>query len=235
MTFYGTDLTRVHHEDFGALARAAASTLIDLLGICDHRAAPLVDLGCGSGIFAKALSDRGFDVHGFDVSKEMLKVAKKTAPKAKFSLGSAHRANLPSALAITAIGEVLAYADDEPPDLPRTFQRVHEALRPGGLFLFDMPTPGRSQGGYERFVENEKWSMHLAVEEQERVLSRKIILFTKGARGTYTRTAEVHTQALFTATEVLDTLRNVGFRARPLRGYAGFELPSGWSAFVARR
>lgn len=236
--FYGPNLTRVHHDDFGAVARAAAGTLVSALGVRDRQEGPVVDLGCGSGILARELSDRGFSVHGFDVSKEMLRLARKNAPRARFSEGSAHRATLPSCSAVTAIGEVLGYIGPKekgPPALDATFRRIHQALRPGGIFLFDLAGPGRARGGYSKFVETERWSMHLEVAETGPRLTRAITLFTKASRGLYERTHEVHTLMLFRSTEVLDRLRAVGFKARPIKGYSGMPLSDGWSAFIARK
>lgn len=236
--FYGPNLARVHHEDFGAFARAAALTLVELLGIRDANEGPVVDLGSGSGIMAKELTERGYAVHGFDVSSEMVKLARSIAPKAKFSQGSAHRAKLPRCVAVTAIGEVLGYQnpkDKKPPSLANTFRQIFTALRPGGVFLFDLAGPGRSRGGYERFVETERWSMHLAVREEELHLQRRITLFAKKNKATYERTQETHELVLAKPLDVLENLRGAGFKARAIRGYANLELPNGWSAFVARK
>ncbi len=236
--FYGPNLTRVHHDDFGQVARAAAATLVSALGVRDQKEGPVVDLGCGSGILARELTDRGFSVHGFDVSKEMIRLARKNAPKARFSEGSAHRATLPGCAAVTAIGEVLGYIGPKemgPPPLDGSFRRIHHALKPGGIFMFDLAGPGRARGGYSKFVEHERWSMHLEVQETNARLTRSITLFTKASRGLYERTHEVHTLALFRASEILEKLRAAGFKARPVKGYAGLALGEGWSAFIARK
>lgn len=46
----------------------------------------ILDLGCGSGKDAKIFIDRGYHVIGIDLSKELLKIAKKTVPDAEFKL-----------------------------------------------------------------------------------------------------------------------------------------------------
>lgn len=46
--------------------------------------AKILDLGCGAGRDAKYFSEKGHDVIAVDFSSEMLKIAKKIAPKAKF-------------------------------------------------------------------------------------------------------------------------------------------------------
>ncbi len=44
----------------------------------------ILDAGCGHGQASKKFSERGFEVTGIDLSKNMLAHAKKAAPKAKF-------------------------------------------------------------------------------------------------------------------------------------------------------
>lgn len=46
--------------------------------------AKVLDVGCGSGADANYLMSKGFKVVGIDLSENMLKLAKKIAPKAKF-------------------------------------------------------------------------------------------------------------------------------------------------------
>jgi hypothetical protein len=85
----------------------------------------------------------------------MVELARQRAPEARFIGSSLLGAELPACVAVTAIGECLNYATD-----PRTgrqqlatlFGRIHQALRPGGLFLFDVAEPGR-----ERRVPRRTW------------------------------------------------------------------------------
>lgn len=44
----------------------------------------ILDVGCGSGVKAKYLTDRGLKVVGIDISDKLLKIAKKEVPQAKF-------------------------------------------------------------------------------------------------------------------------------------------------------
>jgi SAM-dependent methyltransferase len=115
----------------------------------------VVDLGAGSGITARVLIDAGYQVLGVELSPDMVELARQRAPEARFIGSSLLGAELPACVAVTAIGECLNYATD-----PRTgrqqlatlFGRIHQALRPGGLFLFDVAEPGR-----ERRVPRRTW------------------------------------------------------------------------------
>lgn len=44
----------------------------------------ILDVGCGNGPVAKFFTDKNFDVVGIDISRNMLKLARKNVPKAKF-------------------------------------------------------------------------------------------------------------------------------------------------------
>jgi len=48
--------------------------------------AKVLDIGCGGGQDSKFLSDSGCSVLGIDVSKEMIRLAKKFAPKTNFKI-----------------------------------------------------------------------------------------------------------------------------------------------------
>jgi 2-polyprenyl-3-methyl-5-hydroxy-6-metoxy-1,4-benzoquinol methylase len=84
----------------------------------------VVDLGCGSGIFAAILSEAGYDVRGVDPAPAMVDLARTHAPRATIELGSVHDFELPRAVAIVALGEVLNYATDSRAGLDARARRV---------------------------------------------------------------------------------------------------------------
>src|SRR5436190_7756662 len=101
-TFYGPEQAGIHHERFGRLAARAADLLLRELASADLRTGTVVDLGCGSGILARRMTDAGYDVLGVDVSAAMLDIARAQAPKARFVEAPLLDAELPPAVAITA-------------------------------------------------------------------------------------------------------------------------------------
>ena len=146
---YEEDLAYVHDEGFGHVARNAAAELVKQLHAIRIREGLVVDLGCGTGILAEQLAKAGFDVLGFDVSEAALKIARQRAPKATFHHESFVRAELPVCAAVTAVGEVFNFLFDpqnSPAALAKVIKRVHRALAPGGLFLFDLVTLGLRTG-----------------------------------------------------------------------------------------
>ncbi|MGE3275132.1 MAG: methyltransferase domain-containing protein [Vicinamibacterales bacterium] len=143
---YGEDLAWVHHVGFGGFAREAAPGLLALLRARGLAGGTVVDLGCGDGGWLVALGRAGYDAVGIEQSPAFVALARRAAPRARVVQGSIHGVALPPAAACTALGEVLNYGltpRAATRALPRLFRRVHRALAPGGLFVFDMVVAGR--------------------------------------------------------------------------------------------
>jgi len=237
---YCDDLAYIHDVGFGQYANAAATELLGHLSEMDHREGTVVELGCGSGIMAETLLNAGFDVVGFDISRGMINLARARVPKAEFHLASFLDVPLPSAIAVAAIGEVFNYRFDSRNTrqrLERVFGRVFEALAPGGLFLFDVATPGRvPDGGHHGYTEGEGWAcLYTAKEDAKRkTITRTITSFRQVGR-LYRRDHEVHELQLFDRAEVREGLRAVGFQVRTLQSYGNMRFPRGCVGFLARK
>jgi SAM-dependent methyltransferase len=236
---YREGLAHIHDDRFGEIARSAAPVLLDALKRAGLVEGLVIDLGCGSGLFAEPLAAEGYDVLGYDVSRPMLSLARRRVPKATFRLGSLHEAPLPRAIAVTGIGETFNYFVRRPLSeaaLARLFERIRRALLPGGILLFDMAAPGRVRGGgpvKSHFVE-EDWAILVTTEEDpgRRILTRHIVSFRR--RGSsYRRSEETHYQRLFEKRRVLALLRAAGFRARALGGYGEIRFPRRLVGYIA--
>ncbi len=233
--FYARDLAHVHDAGFGDFARDAAPGLLHRLRRAGIRDGLVVDLGCGSGIWARALLDAGHDVLGVDVSADLLALARRRAPEARFVRGSAYDVDLPPCAAVTALGEVLNYGAP-PRGLRRVLRRVHAALEPGGLLIFDVAGPGRAGARPRRtWHEDDGWLLCVEVAEDRgrRELTREIAVFRRSGRA-WRRSDEVHRLRLFGRGTVLAELAAAGFAAEALGGYGRRpRFPAGWAGFAA--
>jgi SAM-dependent methyltransferase len=236
---YHEDLAYIHDAGFGGYAQNAAPILLDALCKSGIYSGLVIDLGCGSGILAAAVSAVGYDVLGFDISQGMLALARKRAPQARFVHQSVWTTEIPSCVAVTAIGEIVNYRVDRgntDAALRRLFRRVYAALCPGGLFLFDAAGPGRVIGpGPQQFNrDGEDWAvMATAVEDHERrMLTRRITSFRRVGK-LYRRHEEVHELRLFPRSELTGQLRKAGFRVRPLSHYGPVQFPPGYVSLLA--
>lgn len=237
---YADDLAYVHDVGFGDFARDAAPWLLETLAERGISGGHVIDLGCGSGIWAAALLAAGYTVTGYDQSAAMIRLARKHAPGGKFRIKSFLDAALPSCVAVTALGEIFNYLFDTKNSLERLaelFGRLYTALEPGGMLIFDVATPGREpQVRRSAFRQADDWAcLFEAVEDrQQRLLTRTITTYRK--RGSaYRRHDEMHRLRLYEPQELLSLLRQAGFRARRVKNYGPCTFPPGYVGFVATK
>ncbi len=98
----------------------------------------VLDVCCGTGRLARLLSERGLSVTGIDVSSRMIRHARTHAPQAEFLVRDA------TAFSFDPVFDAAVSTFDSlnhilsPEALRQTFRNVLAALKPGGLFVFDV-------------------------------------------------------------------------------------------------
>ena len=110
-------------------------TTLSLLG--NIKGKKILDFGCGTGIYAKNLTKKGAKVHGFDISREMLNIAKKYAPEATFKQGSGYDIPFNEEFDIVIASLVLDYFKD----WNKVFKNVKRRLKKNGIFVFSIGNP----------------------------------------------------------------------------------------------
>lgn len=111
-------------------------TTLKLLG--NVKGKKILDLGCGTGIYAKILTGRGAKVKGIDISEEEIKIARKEVPKVEFKVGSAEKLpykNKEFDIVLAAL--VLEHFKD----WNKVLKETHRVLKLNGLFIFSMGNP----------------------------------------------------------------------------------------------
>ncbi|HEX4960705.1 MAG TPA: class I SAM-dependent methyltransferase [Thermoanaerobaculia bacterium] len=246
MESYSDDLAYIHDAGFGDFARGAAPGLLQTFRRNGVKDGLVVDLGCGSGIWAEILLGEGYEVLGVDLSPGMLALARQRAPEATFLQASLHEVELPRCAAVTALGECVNYLfDPEDADVPsaaslqRLFARVYAALRPGGLFVFDVAEPGQVPPDQPRkgMTSGLGWVIQVEVREdpKARLLTRSMIFHRLLEGDRIRRGEEVHHQRLYTKKEVKAALAGAGFQVRTARAYGTVPLPLAHTVFLARK
>jgi SAM-dependent methyltransferase len=98
----------------------------------------LLDVCCGSGQWARELTRLGYHVTGLDASPAMIKLARKTAPSARFLIADArHFYFVNSFSSIISAFNSLAHASSVE-DLLLIFRSVRRALSRDSVFAFDL-------------------------------------------------------------------------------------------------
>ena len=241
--FYGAEQAAIHHTTFGDLAADAAALIVARLAVTGLTDGRVTDLGCGSGILAAALIDAGYTVDGIDLSADMIDLARANAPAGQFTVGSVHDAAIRPSVAVAATGEVLNYAVDPRAGLDAlksVASSVFTALAPGGIFTFDISTPGRNLGAEVRHVfhDHDTWLLGMHATETDHRLDRRIVILSREPDGRYRRTDEEYHLMLYDADTVTDALETVGFDVEVRQAYSeatASQPASGWAVFVATK
>ena len=237
---YADDLAHIHHRGFTSLARGMAPALISLVRREGFRgdarqAAPIVEVGCGSGVLAERFLAAGYDVLGIDRSPSMIRIARATAPGARFRVASLERARLPRAIAVIAIGEIMTYVPGGLPVLARFFRNVRRALVPGGLFIFDFIESTERRTYRRKEFAGDDWKIVLSAwtNHTGRMLTRDMTLWRR--TGERTRTGhEAHRIRIYSRDEIGRALTAAGFRFEMRRTLGGYRLIAGDLVVIAR-
>lgn len=239
---YRSDLAQVHHLHHDDVAEAAAQELIARLHERSISEGLIVDLGCGSGVTAKALNQAGYDVLGIDISPDMIEIARRTAPESTFQCASLFDVEIPTCVAVTAIGESVNYAFDERASfnaIAELAESVFEALEPGGLAMLDSAGPGRAEPGSvtdSRF-NHEDWMVLVRTtgSQDGLELTREITIFRREQDDVWRRSDEEHRLRLYSPEVVTERLLHAGFDVLVLSGYDDLTFPTGWAGFLGHK
>lgn len=196
--------------------------IMQILNKLDYQPKSVADLACGTGETTVPFANLGISSYGIDISKEMLKVAKKKTEESetniKFLEQDMKKLDLPELVDL-----VVCYHDGmnyilSVTELRQVFAQVYENLVPGGYFIFDLNTVNRFQ------TANQEEDITV-INEEERFLAWEtdydsatdiwtinLTGFIKVEDGLYHRFEETHREKHYSEGEVLTTLRKTGFK-----------------------
>lgn len=175
--------------------------VLDVMGACRR----VLDQGCGTGLLAIALADRGKEVHGIDVNPDMLGYARRAVRDAgrtdvHLRLGDAQSLDFPDG---SFDGVVCNNVVFFVPDPLRLVGEAYRVLRPSGIFVVSGPVHRYDFGKLTRHIEREFDSKRVGDPTRRALgdfVEMSAALRSEGMPNTYT------------AGEMVDLLREVGFR-----------------------
>jgi SAM-dependent methyltransferase len=105
----------------------------------------VLDLGCGTGVFALLLADRGVSVIGVDPARASLEVARAKPGAERVTWISGDASAIPASMSVDAVTMTANVAQVflADADWDGTLAAVFGALRPGGRLLFETRHPSR--------------------------------------------------------------------------------------------
>ena len=179
----------------------------------------VVDLACGTGSLTLLLAKRGYAVTGVDLSPDMLAVAADKCgaldpPPLLLCQDMSRLRLMEPADAVVCCLDSLNYVT-RPAAVRRTFRRVWEALRPGGLFLFDIRTPDMLRGMDGTVCLDETEDAYCVwrgdFSRKRNILTYGLDLFYAQPDGRWTREGELHEEYAYDPAELARWLAEAGF------------------------
>lgn len=181
----------------------------------------IADCACGTGNIALRLARLGHSVTGLDLSPDMLRIAAEKARQAGLRVPfvcedmralSLHR---PVDVVTACCDGVNYLASLE--DVSRFFLAAREALKPGGLLLFDVSSEYKLSRvlGNNTFAEDDGERAYIwqnSYDDNTRLVSMELSFFVKEG-ALYRRFTEEHTQRAHSEAELLALLSDAGYEA----------------------
>ncbi len=133
--FYHDKRTKMHPGGWFFNEYLEMPSTLELLGNVKDK--KILDYGCGSGIYTKILTKKGAKVKGFDISEEMLRIAKKNNPDIEFKQGSGYNIPFTEKFDIILASLVVHYMKD----WNKMFREMGRVLNKGGIVIFSTGNP----------------------------------------------------------------------------------------------
>jgi SAM-dependent methyltransferase len=210
------------------------------------RVRSVLDLACGTGSAAIEFARRGYDCTGLDVSEGMLKIARRKARAAGQPMRFLH-CDMTSFKLSQPVDMITCFFDSvnhilEKDEIRQTFRCVHNALKPGGLFIFDINTL-RALRCWARFTTVREASAVYSVWQGSFDKSRQLAaigmtFFRRQRDGSYVRSSTEIPERGFKLNEWAAMLRSAGFGRPEAYKCFSFEKPDRTThrvCFVCRR
>ena len=185
-----------------------------------------VDLACGTGNVSLPLMEMGYQVCGLDGSADMLNLATRKArqrglaiPFVRQDLRS-FQLHRPVDLAVCAIDGINYLTDLK--DVEKFFCRVHENLRPGGVFVFDISSAYKLEhilaNQFYGWDEDEGACLWFnEYDSENRILTLELLFLIKEGE-LYRKVPETQRQRAHKVEELVPRLREAGFSSVEIYG-----------------
>jgi SAM-dependent methyltransferase len=203
----------------------------------DLRFRSAADIGCGTGLFARYLSDCwGAPVWAVDISPEMLRVAESNCLGANVRLlrQDIRCLRLPEPVdLVTSNFDALNHLTGQG-DLRVAFQRIAGNLRPGGHLYFDLVTPCQPLGGGMTYVRRMNTRSRQMIKRIRWDTARNMISVFVVMRSIDSPepTLEIYRERAYSFAEVGGWLLDAGFVIRGVHNALTLEPASGCPARI---
>jgi len=200
----------------------------------------ILEIGCGTGNYLKAFLNKGYDISGVDISKEMLEVARKKC-NCELYQGDMRDFKIEKKFDVILIMfDVLSYVNENE-GIVKTLQNVREHLNENGKLIFlvwnglAVLSDPRGEGIREIEKENvkviRKFTPVLKANKQVVEAHFKYWLIDKESNKIIQETEEIHPMRIFFPQEIKYFLETNGFRVKTMSDFMDVNKPVDEKAF----
>jgi SAM-dependent methyltransferase len=174
----------------------------------------LLDVCCGSGQWARELTQLGYHVTGLDASLSMIRLARKTAPSACFVVADARNFHLLKSFSgVISAFNSLAHAISAE-DLLLIFRNVRQTLARTAAFVFDLSMDeayvSRWRGKFSSHVDDLTFTLEPSYDRISRIAKNRISIANRDGEP-IPSTAFTISQHCYSEGEIRDALRLADF------------------------
>ncbi len=216
----------MRHVNYGRWAHY----LRDLFSHAAIEVEQVLDIACGTGSLILKLRDLGFSVLAFDESLAMVRIAreKARARRRRFPIWRGSMSSFavkPAVDAIVCTYDSINYCMNEAA-CAAVLQQVAQALRPGGVFIFDICTVKNSRKHFRRYYEKDETDEFRYIRQSYYIANKSIqVNEFYIQKNSSPLVHEIHQQKIYRIDEIIkviprDRLQVVGI-------YDGFSMKTG--------
>lgn len=187
----------------------------------------LAECACGTGELTLRLCRAGYKLTGFDISREMLEIASEKLRMAGFNVPLVCM-DIRKLCLHKPVDAVICACDGvnyltSRKDAFEFFHAAYQALKPGGILLFDISSRYKLSSVLDcnTFAEDDGERAYIwknCYDAQTKLIEMNLSFYSKKGE-MYTRFCETHIQRAHSVTEMLNALAEAGFSANE---YAAF-------------
>ena len=178
----------------------------------------IIDIGCGTGIHASLLQQKGFKIDGLDLNKEMLDIAK-TRVNSTLYLQNILDLNINKKYnVIISMFAVLNHLKDTQ-ELEKALINLKNILTDEGKIIIDLHNPqnsGNKIDSYDNMIRTMEWNY----DKKTKIEESKIIFEIDGKKY-----IDNHTFRIFTIDEIKQCCKNVGLSVKKV--YENYNIDKG--------
>lgn len=203
----------------------------DILDSLNFTPLSILDVACGTGVVSKKLFDKGFNVTGFDLSEDMIEVAKKNYEDIDFYVQNAKNFEIDKKFDLAvSLFDSLNYITNKN-DLQSSFFQIRKHLNNNGYLIFDMNTEYALSNNFfaQINIEPDRYPHYVWTptwDPKTKICEVKMVFHMKEDDGEIIEFKEYHVQRAYSLEELSYMLEKSGFEVVNIYSAYKFTKPT---------